>query len=123
MLLRSKVTLILALIFLAFLISRLVGFLRIFGEHAGIRITQEQIALAYTVTIPDNRPQVIPKIIHQVFHDWKNESMPADWDAVRQTCISMNEDWEYMVCQILGDPEHVNNFKFNRQRSRNAILN
>jgi hypothetical protein len=47
--------------------------------------------------VPDARPQLIPKIIHQIFHDWRNQSMPSDWEQLRQTCIDLNEDWEYMV--------------------------
>jgi mannosyltransferase OCH1-like enzyme len=53
--------------------------------------------LAHSTPFLDARPQHIPKIIHQVYHDWRNRSMPLDWDEVRQTCISVNPGWEYKV--------------------------
>lgn len=74
-----------------------IKFARIFAEHSGISITQNEVALAHNATVPDARPQLIPKIIHQIFHDWRNQSMPSDWEQLRQTCIDLNEDWEYMV--------------------------
>lgn len=53
--------------------------------------------------------QLIPKHIHQVYHDWShkkgggdgeygNATMPKDWEEVRTTCTSLNPDWEYTVC-------------------------
>ncbi|MCJ1439458.1 hypothetical protein MMC27_008852 [Xylographa pallens] len=82
-----------------FLISRLVAFIQLFFEHSGIAITQNEIAEAHPAGSEDSRPQLIPKIIHQVFHDWKfhNQTMPSDWDEVRQTCINSNRDWEYKL--------------------------
>ena len=83
-----------------FLVSRLVAFIQLFFEHSGIAITQNEIAQAHPTGSEDRRPQLIPKIIHQVFHDWKyhNQTMPSDWDEVRQTCIDSNVGWEYRVC-------------------------
>ncbi|MCJ1472476.1 hypothetical protein MMC13_001124 [Lambiella insularis] len=90
----------LILLFLAlfFFISRLVSFIQLFFEHSGIALTQQEIAEAHAGTTPDPRPQVIPKIIHQVYHNWHNQSsMPEDWQTLRQTCIKLNEDWEYKL--------------------------
>lgn len=75
-------------------------FIHIFGSHAGVALTQQQILDAHTGSTPDERPQVVPKIIHQIFHNWKNpgnNTLPADWEKVRQTCIEHNPDWEYRV--------------------------
>lgn len=96
---RSRISILAILSFLVilFLLSRLYAFVQLFFEHSGIAITQREVALAHSATSPDSRPQYVPKIIHQVFHDWRNESMPLDWDELRQTCISLNEDWEYKV--------------------------
>ncbi|MCJ1391681.1 hypothetical protein MMC18_004546 [Xylographa bjoerkii] len=82
-----------------FLILRLVAFIQLFFEHSGIAITQNEIAEAHPTGSEDPRPQLIPKIIHQVFHDWKyhNQSMPSDWDEVRQTCIDSNIGWDYRL--------------------------
>jgi hypothetical protein len=58
----------------------------------------------------------IPRIIHQVFHNWKdpgNETLPADWEAVRMTCVEKNKDWEYMVswgCSLVCDSMRSKDF-------------
>lgn len=88
----------LLLVCLFVLISHSRAFIQLFFEHSGIAITQNEIANAHNKKTPDLRPQLIPKIIHQVFHEWGNKSMPADWEELRQTCINTNCDWEYMVC-------------------------
>jgi mannosyltransferase OCH1-like enzyme len=91
------------LLTLGFAISRLVAFIQLFFEHSGVAITQQEIASAYAELGAQRRPQLIPKIIHQVFHDWRhqNRSLPSDWDDLRQTCINLHEDWEYVVCRNL----------------------
>ncbi|KAK0619738.1 nucleotide-diphospho-sugar transferase [Immersiella caudata] len=84
---------------LGYSISRLLVFKQIFLEHAGIPISQPQVAEAYGGA-NETRPQLIPKIIHQVFHNWKdpgNETLPSDWDHVRKTCTDANPDWEYKL--------------------------
>ena len=49
------------------------------------------------------RDRVVPKIIHQIYHDWTwhNGSMPLDWEETRQTCVEMNEGWEFFVSMVL----------------------
>lgn len=50
--------------------------------------------------------QVVPKIIHQVWHDWNggkdrdldNRTLPRDWDVLRATCKVKNPEWEFKVC-------------------------
>jgi hypothetical protein len=74
-----------------------VKLIRIFSEHSGIAITQDEVAAAHSASVPHASPQLIPKIIHQIFHDWRNQPMPSDWEHLRQTCIDLNKDWEYMV--------------------------
>lgn len=102
--LRPLSTVLLAIPALALIVLvalRLVRFVEIFGAHAGTALTQEEVESAYNTTKGDKtKAEHIPKIIHQVFHNWKdpgNETLPADWDAVRQTCISRNPDFEYRV--------------------------
>ncbi|KAK3328267.1 nucleotide-diphospho-sugar transferase [Cercophora scortea] len=80
-------------------ISRLLHFKQIFFQHAGIAITQTEALKAYKGP-DDPRPQYIPKIIHQVFHNWHepgNETLPSDWEKVRQTCVKSNPGWEYKL--------------------------
>lgn len=42
----------------------------------------------------DQRPQVIPKIIHQT---WKNETIPEKWVEPQKTCVDLHPDYEYML--------------------------
>jgi hypothetical protein len=91
-----------AVIFLSlvcYIVSRLLFFKQLFFAHAGIAITQEQVAAAYNAT-DRTRIQYIPKIVHQVFHNWRdpgNDTLPSDWVAVRQNCIDINPDFEFKV--------------------------
>ncbi|KAK5654779.1 hypothetical protein OQA88_6815 [Cercophora sp. LCS_1] len=81
-------------------IARLLVFKQIFFEHSGIPITQPQVAEAYGGSVNGSRPQLIPKIIHQIFHNWKepgNETLPSDWNKVRQTCVDTNPGWEHKL--------------------------
>ena len=80
-------------------ITRLLVFKQIFFQHSGIPITQTHVADLYGGH-DETRPQLIPKIIHQVFHNWHdrgNDTLPSDWQEVRQTCIDTNPEWEYNV--------------------------
>ncbi|KAI0602678.1 nucleotide-diphospho-sugar transferase [Biscogniauxia sp. FL1348] len=99
---------VVALLLLIHLAIRLVDFANLFGffrGHSGITITQREILDAYASLQPgsDNvtaSPAVVPKILHQVYHDWddplsENPTLPDDWEAARQTCIALNPDWEY----------------------------
>lgn len=43
----------------------------------------------------DQRPQLIPKIIHQT---WRNESIPEKWQAPQKSCVNLHSDYEYKVC-------------------------
>lgn len=92
---------LLILLALGFVIFRLISFVQLFFGHSGIAITQQEIAAAYAESGAQRRPQLIPKIIHQVFHDWhhQNQSIPSDWDDLRKTCINLHQDWEYIVCE------------------------
>ena len=94
--------LVLLVIGLFILVSHVLAFVQIFFQHAGIAITQEEIAAAHVAAShvtgdPDLRPQLIPKIVHHIFHNWHNVSMPEHWEETRQTCMDTNKDWEYMV--------------------------
>ncbi|KKY20622.1 putative mipc synthase subunit [Diplodia seriata] len=40
------------------------------------------------------RPQLIPKIIHQTYI---NESIPERWQEAQQSCIDLHEDYEYKL--------------------------
>jgi mannosyltransferase OCH1-like enzyme len=85
-----------------YVISRLLVFKAIFFEHAGIALTQPQVAAAFADEAHPNaaRIQHIPKVVHQVFHNWHepgNDTLPADWAEIRQGCIDLNPDFEFKV--------------------------
>lgn len=42
----------------------------------------------------DERPQLIPKIIHQTY---ANESIPERWKIPQQNCIELHHDYEYKL--------------------------
>jgi inositol phosphorylceramide mannosyltransferase catalytic subunit len=83
-------------------ISHLLNFIRIFTPHSGIALEQADVIAAHEALAvqPDKRPQVVPKIIHQIFHNWKdpgNATLPGDWATERQTCLDLHPDWEFKV--------------------------
>ena len=84
-------------------IYRLSNFIQIFRPHAGIALDQPSIASAHSIGASDSRPQLIPKIIHQIFHDWTdpdNDVLPSDWESMRQTCIGRNPEYKYRVSRM-----------------------
>jgi hypothetical protein len=89
--------------FVLFIVTRLLAFAQLFGKlgpHAGIEITQKEVFAAHKATVPDPRNPVVPKILHQIFHNWKNASdntLPEDWANMRQMCIDRNPDWEFKM--------------------------
>ena len=90
---------VLAILLIAQVTIRVVGFIHIFGTHSGIALTQEEVLDAHNKTV-DERPQVVPKIIHQIFHNWRNpgnDTLPSDWDTERHSCINATQGWEYRL--------------------------
>jgi hypothetical protein len=91
---------------------RIHALINLFFAHSGIGLTQQEIKLAYEHDKKNNvtRKEEIPRIIHQIFHDWKgglgkeggNETLPGDWDEVRRGCKDNNPGWEYHVCLHLS---------------------
>jgi hypothetical protein len=73
---------------------------RIFSGHPGLELTQQQILDEYNNERDHSITPPIPRIIHQVFHNWTdfdNENIPEDYAAQRQTCIDANPDWDNRV--------------------------
>ena len=116
---RRPLTILLALILISFSIFtflRIQAFVHLFFTHAGISITQQEIKDAFLNDTAagfghghTHRPQLIPKIIHQVFHSWREEGdgdeegkekMPNDWVEVSKSCKDFHKDWEYNVCLL-----------------------
>lgn len=88
--------------------TRIVAFAQLFGiftDHAGIRITQAEIAAHH-----NNNSPVVPKIIHQVFHNWhdaNNDTIPAKWQLSRQSCLDLNPDWKQMFWSAKRSEEFI----------------
>jgi inositol phosphorylceramide mannosyltransferase catalytic subunit len=98
---------------LFYFISHVLAFIAIFFTHAGLPLPQRVAADAFASNATDSlgrpREQLIPKILHQVFHNWHepgNDELPDDWKAVRQTCIDHNPDWQHMVRSQLTGGRH-----------------
>ncbi|KAJ4411340.1 hypothetical protein N0V85_003830, partial [Neurospora sp. IMI 360204] len=87
------------LLVLHYFITHVLALIHIFYQHPGIAITQRDVANAYlNGTLRETRKEQIPKIIHQIFHNWKdpaNETLPSDWEEQRRSCVDNNPDWEY----------------------------
>lgn len=84
---------------------RIASFVHLFSDHAGAVLTQEEVAQAHHAVTGDGKKPSIPRIIHQIFHNWTdptNEVLPSDWEETRQTCIGFNEDWEYRVSTVFS---------------------
>ncbi|KAK4142485.1 nucleotide-diphospho-sugar transferase [Dichotomopilus funicola] len=94
---------IILVVLLGYSISRLLFFKSIFFAHAGIRLTQPQVATAAVESKEagaSQRVQHIPKIIHNVFHNWHvpgDDTLPKDMAEMRQTCIDTNPDFEFKL--------------------------
>ncbi|KAK6855569.1 mannosyl phosphorylinositol ceramide synthase protein [Apiospora arundinis] len=72
----------------------------VFEPHAGVRITQREVAGAHSKGSADPRRPVVPKILHQIFHSWKdpdNHTLPAHWEKACQTCLDLNPTWEHKL--------------------------
>lgn len=113
---RRRILMIVPALLLAAVVAytsfRIIAFAQLFGlfkPHSGIRITQGEIAAAHKLK-PGLRTPVVPKIIHQIFHNWHDatdDTLRPDWEAARKTCVDLHPGWEYMVSllkSLLGGP-------------------
>lgn len=103
---RIYIAVFLVFIPIIYFATRVYYFIQLFKEHSGIAISQTEVALAYNTTKDVNDhdyKQRIPKIIHQVWHDWSsgdeadNQTMPGDWGVLREGCKKLNPDYEFRV--------------------------
>ncbi|KAI0472231.1 nucleotide-diphospho-sugar transferase [Xylaria cf. heliscus] len=116
------------------LVVRLYYFANLFAffkGHSGVLITQQEI-LDASIARDDTAVPVIPKIIHQVYHNWSDPentviSLPDDWAAAQQSCIAIHPDWEYKLWTIKNSRDFIeenfswflptyDNYKFPIQR-------
>lgn len=62
---------------------------------------------AQNSSLIDTRPQLIPKIIHQTY---KNETIPSMWRDAQKSCVSLHDDYEYIVRSAFRLPCFDQNF-------------
>ncbi|TLS31571.1 hypothetical protein PpBr36_02740 [Pyricularia pennisetigena] len=99
----SALPIVLVLLVAGFVLTRLVGFLHIFGvlqPHSGVRITQGEIELEHNRGRDPSDKPVVPRITHQIFHAWKhpgNDTLPDHWAHARESCRLHNPDWEHKI--------------------------
>ncbi|KAK4152478.1 nucleotide-diphospho-sugar transferase [Chaetomidium leptoderma] len=89
-----------------YVIVRLLSFKQIFFEHAGIRLTQSQVAAPTNIA----GPQHIPKIIHHIFHNWRdpgNDTLPPGWASMRQGCMDLNTSFEFKLWTANASREFI----------------
>ncbi|ROT38127.1 hypothetical protein SODALDRAFT_324552 [Sodiomyces alkalinus F11] len=93
-----------ALLLVFWTVTRIRTFTSLFVAHSGIVLTQDQVASSHNASQPQPRTRAIPKITHQIFHNWNdkgNDTLPADWAVLRQTCIDLHSDdddeWQHML--------------------------
>lgn len=99
---------IIALGILLHLALRIKAFIHIFFDHAGVLLNQEDVLRTHTAG--GSRLPVVPRITHQIFHNWTHpadETLPHDWNATRQTCLDANTGWVHHVSVLRrsGDTE------------------
>jgi mannosyltransferase OCH1-like enzyme len=93
------------------LVLRLYNFanlFRFFEEQPGTLVFQRELLDAYNARQAQNDTSavpVIPKILHQVYHNWTDPentviTLPDDWAAARQSCIDLNPGWEFKLWTI-----------------------
>ncbi|KAI0445712.1 nucleotide-diphospho-sugar transferase [Xylaria telfairii] len=127
----------LSVLFVLHLALRLYHFANLFGffkKHSGTLITQREILDASIARKArnDTAVPVVPKILHQVYHNWTDPentviTLPQDWAAAQQSCIDLHPDWEYKLWTIKDSREFIednfdwflstyDNYKFPIQR-------
>jgi inositol phosphorylceramide mannosyltransferase catalytic subunit len=86
--------LLFAVVVLTFLLHSVSTLLALLIEDASRDAIHRSELPAPNSTLIENRPQLIPKIIHQTYI---NESIPAHWVPAQQSCIDLHPHYEYKL--------------------------
>lgn len=86
--------LVVNLIILSFLVRSVFTLLSLLVEDASADAIHRAELPSPNSSLIEQRPQVIPKIIHQTY---KNESIPEVWVDAQRSCIDLHPDYEYIV--------------------------
>lgn len=85
---------LITLLLVTFLLHTVSTLLSLLIEDASADAIQKSELPAPNSTLLSQRPQVIPKIIHQTY---KNTSIPAVWAPAQQSCLDLHPDYEYRL--------------------------
>lgn len=88
------VFLVVNLIIIAFLVRSVSTLLSLLLEDASADAIHRAELPSPNSSLIEQRPQLIPKIIHQTYI---NESIPEVWQDAQQSCIDLHPDYEYIV--------------------------
>ncbi|KAI9847834.1 MAG: hypothetical protein M1837_001727 [Sclerophora amabilis] len=98
--------LVINLLFVAFLVRSVFTLLTLLIEDGGKDAIHRSELPAPGSGLIDDRPQLIPKIIHQTYI---NESLPAHWKGAQQSCIDLHDDYEYKLWTDAKSREFIAN--------------
>lgn len=89
-----SIFLLISLLVLFFLVRSIWTLLSLLVEDAAAdAIHRDELPLLNS-SLVEQRPQIIPKIIHQTY---KDEVIPDVWLDAQQSCIDLHPDYEYIV--------------------------
>lgn len=86
--------LVVNLVIIGFLVNSVFTLITLLFEDCSKDAIQSVDIPALNSVIIDQRPQLIPKIIHQT---WQNETIPEKWQEAQQSCVDLHSDYEYKV--------------------------
>lgn len=87
--------LVINLIIVTFLIRSVYTLLTLLVEDGAADAIHSAEIPAPNSPLIEERPQLIPKIIHQTY---VNDSVPEHWREAQKSCVDLHEDYEYRVC-------------------------
>ncbi|KAJ5137215.1 hypothetical protein N7476_004595 [Penicillium atrosanguineum] len=91
---RLLIFLLINLLILILLLRSVSTLLSLLVEDAGADAIHRAEFSSPNSSLIEERPQIIPKIIHQTY---KNETIPEVWVDAQQSCIYMHPDYEYIL--------------------------
>ncbi|KAI1920941.1 CSG1/SUR1-like protein [Ophidiomyces ophidiicola] len=92
------------LLVIGFLVHSVSTLLSLLFEDASDDAISRTELPAPNSSLIDERPSLIPKIIHQTY---KNESIPEIWQEAQQSCIDLHPDYEYRLWTDLKADEFI----------------
>lgn len=92
--------LVLNLLIVAFLVRSVFTLLTLLIEDGAADAIHPAEIPAPNSPLIDDRPHLIPKIIHQTY---VNDTVPEKWREAQKSCVDLHEDYEYKVSLQVQD--------------------